>query len=336
VPGTRGARPGAAVPTAAAELAGGGEQDDAAMSGSDTPVLRLGGYAGPLDALLDEARAGRVDLRRLPVLALVEQCVAAVDAAVLTLRRAAADRGAATGQGPAREGARAGDREGAEEPTPAPAPEAPPLQRLTEWVGMAAWLTWLRSRLLLPEGDPQARAAREEADAWRRDLIERAAMRAAADWLDERPQLGRDVFAGGATAEGAREAAERAAAEHSALLRSYTRRIDPVAAAAPGQERDLKDAAYRPRPPLLWRVPDALRWIERLLDKAPGPEAGAGADLWRFLPDAEDLVPASDSDPALLGGREHLRCRPRARTPGPSRARAGSGVRPRHRAGAAR
>ena len=172
---------------------------------------------------------------------------------------------------------------------------------------MAAWLAWLRTRLLLPEHDPDARAAREEAEAVRRDLARRAAAQEAADWLDARPQLGRDVFARGAAAAGMREAAGRAAAERDALLRAYTRRIDQVSA-APGQ-RDVVDAPYRPRPSLLWRAPHALRRIGRLLAEAAGPEAGTdlGADLWCFLPDAEDLAAAVGGapdaavpDPALL------------------------------------
>ena len=93
------------------------------------------------------------------------------------------------------------------------------------------------------------------------------------------------------------------------MLRAYTRRIDPAAAAAPGQERGIPGAAYRPRPPLLLRAPHALQRIERILVEATGPRAGTdlGADLWRFLPDAEDLAvavglapDAAVPDPALL------------------------------------
>ena len=62
---------------------------------------------------------------------------------------------------------------------------------------MAATLTELRSRLLLPADAPEARAAAEEAEALRRQLLARAQMRVAADWLERRPQLGREVFARG-------------------------------------------------------------------------------------------------------------------------------------------
>ena len=259
---------------------------DATQPMSDAPVLRLAGYEGPLDALLDQARAGRVDLRQLSLLAVIEQCVAALDVALSALRDAVDD---GSGRGGATSGA-------------ATMPALVPLQRLAEWVGMAAWLAWLRTRLLLPEDDLDARAARAEADAFRRGLARRAAVQDAADWLDGRPQLGRDVFVGGAVADAAREDAERAASEFEALLRAYTRRIDP--AAAPGQGRVA--ATYRPRPPRLWRVQDALAHIERLLGAVPNPEAPNNASLWRFLPDAEDLAaaglaPDAVQDTALLG-----------------------------------
>ena len=62
---------------------------------------------------------------------------------------------------------------------------------------MAATLTELWSRLLLPADAPEARAAAAEAEALRRQLLERARMREAAGWLERRPQLGHAVFARG-------------------------------------------------------------------------------------------------------------------------------------------
>ena len=65
---------------------------------------------------------------------------------------------------------------------------------------MAANLTLLRSRLLLPPDAPEAKAAQDEAEALRRQLTERAHVVATADWLERRPQLGRDVFRRGSPA----------------------------------------------------------------------------------------------------------------------------------------
>ena len=46
---------------------------------------------------------------------------------------------------------------------------------------------------------------------------------------------------------------------------------------------------YRPAPPLLWCVPDALVRSQRLLPALLGPVATRSASLWCFLPAAEDL-----------------------------------------------
>lgn len=78
---------------------------------------------------------------------------------------------------------------------------APPrLEVAAEWLVMAAWLAYLKSRLLLPpaervaeEPDPEAMA---EALAERLRALQR--VQAAAAMLAGRPQLGRDVFARGA------------------------------------------------------------------------------------------------------------------------------------------
>jgi segregation and condensation protein A len=127
---------------------------------SDGPTLRLGAWEGPLDLLLELARAQRVDLTRISMAALAEQFVAAVEAAI------------------------AGRRV--------------PLAALGDWLVAAATLLALRARLLLPAGTPENRAAEREAADLRRRLADRAAARALADWLGRRPQLGREVFERGA------------------------------------------------------------------------------------------------------------------------------------------
>jgi segregation and condensation protein A len=62
---------------------------------------------------------------------------------------------------------------------------------------MAAWLVQLRTRLLLPADAPGQQEAAAEADQLRFRLIALEAMQALAVWLEQRPQLGRDVFARG-------------------------------------------------------------------------------------------------------------------------------------------
>jgi segregation and condensation protein A len=192
-------------------------------------VLSVGGIAGPLDWLLEMARAKKLDLARLSIATLVEQFAAALVAAL-------------AGHEPRAVGRWAG------------------------WTVMAASLTELWSRLLLSADEAEARAAETEAEALRRQLLARAQMRQAADWLAHRPQLGRGVFARGRPQDGV----SGRGSDLTDLLRACLVVLhvpDPLA------------AAYRPRLPPLWRVTDALPHIRRLLAVLPD-----GTTLAAFLP----------------------------------------------------
>jgi segregation and condensation protein A len=195
------------------------------------PVLSAEGFEGPLDWLLEMARAHKIDLARLPIAALIQSFVNALDAAL----------------------ARRGGR-------------APVLQHWADWLVMAATLTQLRSRLLLPAEASEAKTALGEAEALRRQLVGREAMRAAADWLERRPQLGREVFPRGyPEAPGSSRGADIAD-----LLRACLSLLRVPAQLA---------AAYEPRPPPFWRVSQAIARIETMLAERP-----AGAPLSAFLP----------------------------------------------------
>ena len=73
------------------------------------------------------------------------------------------------------------------------------LEIAADWLVMAAWLAWLKSRLLLP---PEEAGPEEDAEALAVALADRLRelerMRAAAAWLNAREQLGREVFGRGA------------------------------------------------------------------------------------------------------------------------------------------
>jgi segregation and condensation protein A len=211
-----------------------------AVAGAGTPELRLGAWEGPLDLLLELARARKVDLSRLSILDLAEQFGAALEAAVARRRV--------------------------------------PLSRLADWLVMAAHLALLRSRLLLPADSAEAVEARREAEALRRRLADREFVRRLADWLERRPRLGRDVFARGAAEEEPEGADLRGAtppaADTAALLRACLAVL----------ERPDRGGSWRPAPLPLWRVPDALARLRRMLPAIP-----EGAPLERFLPEmAED------------------------------------------------
>jgi len=241
-------RPDAVSDAAVADRGGAGwegpPRDGAATAALlAAPVLSVDGFEGPLDWLLEMARAQKIDLARLSIEALVEAFAAALDAALVVQDARAA-----------------------------------PLSRWGDWLVMAATLAWMRSRLLLPAGAPEARAAETEAEALRRQLVDCARMRAAADWLERRPQLGREMFL-----RGAPEIAPAArAGDITALLRACL-----VALRVPEEAA----AAYRPRPPPFWRVPDAIARIRQLLGTVPD-----GSSLTAFVP-------------AINGAEPELRCR---------------------------
>ena len=187
-------------------------------------MLSVDGFEGPLDFLLEMARAQKIDLGRLSIVALVEAFAGALEAAL-------------TGPG------------------------ATSLARWGDWLVMAANLTLLRSRLLLPADAPEARAARDEAEALRLALLGREEMRAAADWLDQRVQLGRDVFARGRRETPARQRG----GDVTDLLRACLALLRLPAAAE----------AYQLRVLPFWRVPDAMARIRKVMEEREGEVAMA-------------------------------------------------------------
>jgi segregation and condensation protein A len=195
------------------------------------PILSVEGFEGPLDWLLEMTRARRIDIMQLSILGLVESFVAALEEALAPQAEA-----------------------------------APDLARWADWLVMASHLALLRSRLLLPADKQEAAAAAEEAAALRRQMVSRAEARAGADWLEGRPQLGREVFARGF----AEAPSAGRVGDITELLRACL-----VALKLPeGTE------PYRPLPPPAWRVGDALVHMRLLLGQLPEE----GKPLAAFLP----------------------------------------------------
>ena len=194
-------------------------------------VLRLDGFEGPLDLLLDLARREKLDLARISILALVEQYLAVIEGARRVRLELAAD-----------------------------------------WLVMAAWLAWLKSRLLLPAGTAEADEGVLAADDLATRLAELAALRAAAAWLAARPQLGHEVFARGMPESFVETDRSRLKLDQTGLVRAY------LAA----QHRAANGRQYRPARPPLWTVQDALERVRRMLGQASVPQAWS--DLVQFLP----------------------------------------------------
>jgi segregation and condensation protein A len=205
----------------------------APLGAAAAPVLhlRLDGFEGPLDLLLELARGQKLDLGTISIVALVDQYLAVIEQA---------------------RGLR--------------------LEIQAEWLVMAAWLAWLKSRLLLPKeevaGDDPEAAASRLTDR----LAELERMRAGAAWLAARPQLGRDLFARGAPEDLKVEDRSGLRADLAALCQAYVA----------GRRRALAKRPYRPKPRRLWSVGEAITRLQAALGEFP-----SWAVLQRFLPDGD-------------------------------------------------
>ncbi|MEM8935566.1 MAG: ScpA family protein [Pseudomonadota bacterium] len=182
-------------------------------------VINLEGYEGPLDVLLDLARAQKVDLRKVSMAALVDQYLAFVAIA-----------------------------------------KQKDLELAADYLVMAAWLAYLKSRLLLPqthdEGDEPTGDEMAARLAFQLQRLE--AMRTAAEALQTRPQLGQEFFARGAP-EGVRVVnTPEWQADLYELLQAYTRqRIATV------------DRDYHIAPPAVFTVESARTRLSRILGSIP-------------------------------------------------------------------
>jgi segregation and condensation protein A len=193
-------------------------------------VLRLEGFEGPMDLLLDLARAQKVDLTKISILSLVDQFLAVIEGARRVRLELAAD-----------------------------------------WLVMAAWLTWLKSRLLLPaSSDDDLETGEMAADALAARLREMNVIRTLAAWLSSRPVLGQDVFVRGAPESRHEYDRSRVVIDAGPFVRAY---LDAV-------RGGTKSAHYTPRPLTLWTVRDALLRLTDLVGRLPD-----WTTLEQFLPD---------------------------------------------------
>jgi segregation and condensation protein A len=200
----------------------------AAPEPMDALLLHLDGFDGPMDLLLELARAQKVDLARISILSLVEQYLVVIDGARRVRLELAAD-----------------------------------------WLVMAAWLTWLKSRLLLPTGTGAADEGEAAAEVLAARLRALQTIRAAAVWMGARPQLGQDVFARGLPEDLTETDRSRLLLDTPALLRAYLAAL----------RRGTRHTQYRPAAVTLWSVKDALARLESMVGRLPD-----WATLEQFLP----------------------------------------------------
>ncbi|WP_424139848.1 segregation/condensation protein A, partial [Roseomonas chloroacetimidivorans] len=152
------------------------------------------------------------------------------------------------------------------------------LERRAEWLVLASQLLLLKTQLLAPASPEEAEEAGAEARRRLAQLDELARMRAGADWLASRPQLGRAVFGrGGSTPPQARPQTEL-----------YLAFLEATLAMLEGREGQITEPAptYQPKPSDLWRIPDAIRRITEILPQHPD-----GLPLERCLPPVPPHAP---------------------------------------------
>ncbi|MCC6717675.1 MAG: segregation/condensation protein A [Acetobacteraceae bacterium] len=228
-------------------------QGERPVAPEDALLLRLDGFEGPLDLLLELARGQKLDLARISILALVEQYLAVIEGARKIRLELAAD-----------------------------------------WLVMAAWLTWLKSRLLLPKGAEAAEEGEAAAEILAERLRTLQAMRLAAAWLAARPQLGHDVFTRGQEEDLVETDRSRLLLDVPGLIRAYL-----AAMRRAGARRQ-----YRPAVLSVWTVKDALSRLALLVGNLPD-----WASLEQFLPDSlgTPLQHRAALSSTLLAGLEMAR-----------------------------
>jgi segregation and condensation protein A len=187
-------------------------------------VVDVDGFEGPLDLLLELARRQKVDLQKVSILDLANQYLAFVDQARRVRLELAAD-----------------------------------------YLVMAAWLAYLKSRLLLPkapkEDEPEGA---ELAAALAARLQKLEVIRLAAQALQQRPQMGRDLALRGSPDETILEyGPPRWDARIYDLISAYARQR---------QKRALTHVTLKRR--VVWSLVDARAAVEKL--------AGAAVD-WMVL-----------------------------------------------------
>ena len=132
------------------------------------------------------------------------------------------------------------------------------LELAADYLVMAAWLAYLKSRLLLPEQDEEEPSGEDLAQALAFQLQRLEAMQEVGAKLVERPRLGRDVFARGAP-EGI-QVVSKSIFDLSLydLLKAYTE-----------HKRKEEYGTWRIQPTELYSMEDALQHLSEMLGRLP-------------------------------------------------------------------
>lgn len=142
-----------------------------------------------------------------------------------------------------------------------------------DYLVMAAWLAYLKSRLLLPDPEPEEQEeAIDMADALKFQLLRLEAMQNAARKLMALPRMGRERFANGQPEEFATTTHHSFKANLVDLLRAYGH----IASAKNADTLTIASTK-------LFSVEDAVKRLSRLLQSSPG-----WTTLQQYLPEGLD------------------------------------------------
>ena len=143
------------------------------------------------------------------------------------------------------------------------------LELAADYLVMAAWLAYLKSRLLLPvEGDAEQPSGEEMAAALQFQLRRLESMQEAGARLMSRPQLGQHFFGRGETERFAPVTKIVFDVSLFDLLKAYGE-----------QKQRNKESTLHIQPWTLFSVDESLERLRSLIGKTPDWEV-----LWRFLP----------------------------------------------------
>jgi segregation and condensation protein A len=196
--------------------------------------LKLDGFDGPLDLLLELARRQRVDLTRISITTLVDQYLLVVMSG-----------------------------------------ERIDIIQAADWLVMAAWLTWLKSRLLLPVDAEEARQADQAQQLLTERLVMLERVRGVAAWLDSQVQLGWDTFARG----------QLEAQKTIVPVANYMMLMEACLSVL-GLEESQAEEVYRPRRLIDWTPQQAMDRIQSMLQ-----DQSSGADLLAYVPKLPEGFP---------------------------------------------
>jgi len=160
------------------------------------------------------------------------------------------------------------------------------LELAADYLVMAAWLAYLKSRLILPRDkeDPDTASAEDLAQRLAFRLMRLDAMRNAAAQLLTRKRLGRDVFARGLPE-----------AVTTTRDTTYTAEVYDLLKAYADQRRRTVRIVHVVKARRVWSIKDARLRLEKLIGKTAGDWAQLDLFLEQYLPTGEEQRSAKAS-----------------------------------------